>query len=550
MVLGVMRRWVWFGSRTGRYSIRNACGKSGSRLLLEVCVLERRELPAAWGLDPAFAAGGTQTIDFAGLDIANAAAVQADGKIVLAGYTDVGGHDDVAVVRLNGDGSLDTSFNGTSKQTIDFAGGNDVANAVAVQGDGKIVLAGAARVAGSDDFAVVRLNADGSLDTTFSGDGRLTIDAPGYNIARAMVLQSDGKIVLAGTGPSGGFGVVRLNGDGALDTSFSDDGLQIIDFGIPLASASAAALAMTSDGRIVLAGSLTDGGGQVDFAVARLNSDGALDTFFDGDGRRIIDFSGGNDFATAVAVQDDGKIVLAGSTVGASSVDFAVVRLHGDGAFDMSFSDDGKFTLDFAGSSDGASAVALQGDGKIVLAGSASSAAAGSDFGVLRLDGDGALDPFFSDDGLFTLDLGGISDAANAVALQGDGKIVLAGAAFVAGSTDFAAARLALLPDDPPPSDPPPPPAPAPSLLSAPVPSVPLSVSLVPLRSRPGRPTKLVLRIPLASGELQEIISPFQKPRFTAIKVTLQDTDGDGFFDSVLVTARKGKKKVSRTITL
>jgi uncharacterized delta-60 repeat protein len=217
-----------------------------------------------------------------------------------------------------------------------------------------------------------------------------------------------------------------------------------------------------------------------------LNADGTLDSTFSGDGLLILpEFDGGSlDFA--VALQGDGKIILAGSDVVGGQQDFAVARLNVDGTLDTSF-DGGMFTIDFNGGLDQAYAAAVQGDGRIVLAGRATRSAL----------------------------VGGI----------------------------FGAVRLVLLPDTfPPPAPPPPFPSPPPGSAQ--------SVLLVPLRSRRGKPAKLVLRIPLASGELREIVSPFQKPRFTAIKVTLQDTNGDGFFDSVLITARKGKKKLSRTISL
>jgi uncharacterized delta-60 repeat protein/uncharacterized repeat protein (TIGR01451 family) len=272
--------------------------------------------------------------------------------------------------------------------TTDFAGDLDHALDVAVQEDGKIVAAGyARRFATSYDFALARYNADGSLDTTFGGDlpfpapgdGKVTTDfAGGLDIAHGVAIQGDGKIVAAGWAfaPVSGtqdfsddFGLARYNIDGSLDPTFGVVGKVTTDFGGDLDYASD--VAIQEDGKIVAAGVARVPGN--DFALARYNTDGSLDPTFDGDGKVTTGFAG-FDSAYGMAIQADGRIVAAGLTLaGRFSADFALARYNTDGSLDPTFNGDGKVTTDFAGRDDEADAVAIQGDdGKIVAAGTSS----------------------------------------------------------------------------------------------------------------------------------------------------------------------------------
>jgi uncharacterized delta-60 repeat protein len=365
-------------------------------------------------LDTSFSDDGKQTTDF-GFRVTGVA-LQADGKIVAAGAA--GG--DFALARYNPNGSLDTTFSGDGMQTTDFGGFDDEATAVVLQGDGEIVAAGFAGGAfGDHDFGLARYNPDGSLDTGFSDDGKQTTDS-GFNGATGVALQNDGEIVAVGQAGGGDFALARYNPDGSLDTSFSGDGKQTTDFGRYDA---AAGVALQGDGRIVAVGR-TFGGG-ADFALARYNPDGSLDPSFSGDGRQTTDFGGG-DFADGVALQGDGKIVAVGGAGG----DFALARYQPNGTLDTTFSSDGRQTTDF-GAVDGAAAVALQADGKIVAVG-----VGGGDFALARYQPNGTLDTTFSGDGRQTTDFGG-HDVAAGVALQGDGRIVAVGV----GGGDFALAR-------------------------------------------------------------------------------------------------------------
>ena len=339
-------------------------------------------------------------------------------------------------------GDLDPTFDGDGKVTTNFAGG-DTARAVALQSDGKIVTAGG--VSNANDFAVARYNTDGSLDTTFDGDGKVTTDFAGAaDIAFAVALQGDGRIVAAGCfnwAPCTDFALARYNTDGSLDSTFDGDGKVTTNFAGSNDTA-AFDVAIQGDGKIVAAGWARDPGYQ--FALIRYNVDGSLDSTFDLDGKVTTDFAGGNDRGFDVTIQGDGKIVAAGEAVVSGPPDFAVARYNGDGSLETTFDGDGKVTTDFAGGYDRVEGVALQGDGKIVTAGFAAISGT-NDFALARYNADGSLDTIFGGDGKVTTDFGGSTDQAFAMTIQANGRILAAGAAFVSPNFDFGLARY--LPD-------------------------------------------------------------------------------------------------------
>ncbi len=326
-------------------------------------------------LDPTFGSDGRVTTDFFGFtDVAYALAVQSDGQIVLAGSAFAGERNDFALVRYNPDGSLDTSFDGDGKLTTDFSGGGDIAYAVAIQPDGKILVAGVNNaLASSEGVALARFNTDGSLDPTFGVGGRVLTDVSGGGEAAfGIVLQPDAKIVAVGfaeranSAASDGV-ILRYDSNGMLDPTFGSNGVVVTEV------LAARAVALGLDGRIVVAGSASAPGnpGGI-FAVARFLKSGALDTSFDGDGWKATDLEGFDESAWAVSVQPDGKVLAAGTSANPDfSLDFALVRYNADGTDDLTFGALGRVITDFTTRSDGARGIALQTDGKIVLAGSA-----------------------------------------------------------------------------------------------------------------------------------------------------------------------------------
>jgi uncharacterized delta-60 repeat protein len=390
-------------------------------------------------------------------DAAHAVALQADGRIIAAGFA--GGFAtgvDLAVARFNLDGSLDTTFDVDGKATTALgpSTATDIANAIAVQSDGKIVAAGFANaIAGSGtDFALVRYNADGTLDAAFDGDGRVTTavgPATSSDLAQAILIQSDGKIVAGGQAAGSGtdFGLVRYTSSGALDATFDTDGRVTTAIGPTTNVDVAYALAMQPDGKIVAAGYANGiGSTGADFVVVRYNINGSLDSSFDTDGKAstTIATSAGADVAYAVAIQPDGKIVAAGAGGGIAGTgsDFALVRFTSSGALDTTFDSDGKVTTDIGNATSKSTAVAVQADGKMVSAGYVQNPSTGLDFAVIRYNVDGSLDTTFDGDGKATTSFSVGSDAANAVAIQADGKIMAAGyAPGGSSSPDFALVR-------------------------------------------------------------------------------------------------------------
>jgi len=403
---------------------------------------QRNVLAAATGeLDRRFGVGGKVTTDFAGdFDEANALVVQS-GKLVAAGSAGIApgsGTTDFGLARYNRNGTLDTSFGSGGKVTTDFLEDSDQGNALVVQAGGKLVAAGAAFTGGGQnpDFALARYNRDGTLDTSFGTDGKVTTEFGGDDVAKALVVQPDGKLVAAGfssTNISSDFALARYNGDGTLDTSFGTGGTVITDLAGSLDQANA--LVVQPDGKLVAAGFTSTNIGS-DFALARYNRDGSLDTGFGTGGMVTTDFAGAVDQAHGLVVQD-GRLVAAGSTFTEFTADFALARYNRDGTLDTSFGTGGMVTTDFAGGLDQANALVVRG-GRLVAAGFTT--AVGFDLALARYNRDGTLDTGFGTGGMVTTDFAGSFDQANALAWQAN-SVVAAGVAFTGSATDFALAR-------------------------------------------------------------------------------------------------------------
>jgi uncharacterized delta-60 repeat protein len=401
-------------------------------------------LISSGSLDATFGGdGSTSTAIGAARDQARGIAIQSDGRYVMAGLSDTGGlNNDFAVARFNLDGSLDTSFSGDGKQTTAFAG-DDKAYGLALQADGRIVVAGTETSGIDTNIALVRYNTDGSLDTTFDVDGKLTLalgtGGSSFELAdkaNAVAIQSNGKFVVAGSSYFH-YLLLRYNADGTLDTSFSGDGKVIGEFSDTTSTFNA--IALQGDGKIIAVGDVYTG--SYDFGVARYDTNGNLDTSFNATGDKVFSL-GAYEHLSAVAVQADGKILLAGNTgTGFSSTDAVLVRLNADGSFDTGFGGgDGIVTLDVS-SADSFNSLMLQADGKIL--------AAGTDqlgFGealIARFNIDGTLDTSFSGDGVFSAAFGSGTSAIFALAMAPSGQVVGAGDSFTGGTYDFGMLRLA-----------------------------------------------------------------------------------------------------------
>ncbi|CAK0739712.1 serralysin [Gammaproteobacteria bacterium] len=394
-------------------------------------------------LDASFGGDGlTSTTIGSASDRVRGMVIQSDGRYVVVGRSDVGGgDDDFAVVRFNKDGSLDLSFSDDGKQTTAF-GGSDGANAVVLQSNGKIVLAGTATNGIDTNIALARYNSDGSLDMSFDGDGQLTCalgsGSSSFQLndqANALAIQSNGKIIVAGSSYYH-YLLLRYNPNGTLDTSFSGDGKVTGEFNNTTSQFNAVTL--QSDGKVVAAGYVYTG--SYDFGVARYDANGNIDTSFDINGDKIFGLNA-YERLNAVVVQVDGKILLAGETgAGYSNTDAVLIRLNADGGFDTGFGGGDGIVVLNVGNADTFRSLAIQADGKILAAGSA-----GTGFGealIARFNSDGTLDTSFNTNGIFSTTFGAGTSSIYGLAIAANGLAVAAGDSFT-GTNDCGMLRLA-----------------------------------------------------------------------------------------------------------
>ncbi|MCU7815842.1 MAG: DUF4347 domain-containing protein, partial [Candidatus Thiodiazotropha sp. (ex Rostrolucina anterorostrata)] len=418
---------------------------------------------------PSFGIGdGTVTTDIdAGSDAGQSVIVQSDGKILVAGHSDNGTSTQFTLTRYNVDGSLDDSFDGDGIVTTDINVINsDVGTSVALQADGKILVAGynVNNTFSNFEFALIRYNQDGSLDASFDGDSGsgngivTTRISAGADLGSSVTVQADGNILVAGRSDNR-FALVRYDNDGSLDTTFDTDGIVITD--ISANYDVGRSVTVQADDKILVAGySYSSTTSSSEFMLVRYNADGSLDTTFDGDsgsgngivttdigtssndaghsvtlqpdGKVTTDITTSSDAGFSVTVQADGKILVAGS----SDQDFALVRYHVDGSLDTTFDGDGKVTTDLGSSIDSGWSVTVQPDGKILVSGKSN-----DDFALFRYNSDGSLDTRF--DLTSTLDgTPSFTEDGAAVVLDADVQIF---DAELSAIDDFEGATLTLV---------------------------------------------------------------------------------------------------------
>lgn len=372
-------------------------------------------------------------------DLANAVAIQTDGKIVVGGTSS----SNFTLVRFNVDGSLDTTF-GTGGIVVTPVGSvGSTLRSVAIQADGKIVAAGSSFDGSHDIFAVARYLTNGSVDTSFDTDGIVTTAIGSVaDLALDVVVQPNDFIITAGYTVTGSgdvdFALIRYKPDGSLDGSFGTSGIVITSIGS--ISDVANGVALQPDGKIVAAGYTTVA--NTDFAVVRYDSNGLLDISFGTGGIATTSVGSGGGAARAVVIQTDGFIVTAGYSFDGSNFDFALVRYKPDGNLDPLFDGDGIVITPVGSGGENANAAAIQPDGKIVVGGWSFNGAGGNDFALVRYNSNGALDSGFGAGGKVLTPFGTQGDIGNAIAIQTDGKIVLAGYTDNGtGENDFAVAR-------------------------------------------------------------------------------------------------------------
>lgn len=384
----------------------------------------------------------------AGTDWGYGVAIQTDGKIVISGTLNVGSNNSkIAVWRFNSDGVLDATFGAGGLATASTGLNHHEGYDLAIQNNGKIVVAGFIDTTGA--MALVRFNSDGGLDTTFDFDGIVTtVISANDDLAYDVALQSDGKIVVAGytdKSPPGNpaeIALVRYNIDGSLDNTFDGDGIVTIDISASDDEASAIVI-QPLDGKIVVAG----GAGLLatQIALVRYNSNGIPDNTFGTAGTGIVttDISSGNgDYAWDIAIQSDGKLVVVGYTAeNTGNSQIAIIRYNSDGSLDNTFNAAGTkpgiVTANLSVLNDALTGVTIQTDGKIVVSGYSNMGLFGtgdSRIVVGRYNSNGTPDSTFGANGWATHNITGNVDSAAMVSMLADGKIVTAGQSGLGGA--------------------------------------------------------------------------------------------------------------------
>ncbi len=385
-------------------------------------------------LDLTFGVGGSVITNINRDAAATSVAIQADGKIVVAGFCADGTV--VCVARYDASGALDTTFNTTGTVQTPVNTGNARASGIAIQGDGKIVVSGACQrpivnaPAFTTEFCVVRYTTTGTLDTSFNATGivQVAVGINGQDLGNAVALQSDGKIVVAGlcgnlTSTQSHVCTARFTSAGVLDTSFNATGKVVTPVGGGLDSGQS--LAVQSDGKIVVGGSC-DNGAIHEFCVLRYTANGLLDTTFNSTGILRIPVGSGDASANSLALQPDGKYLLAGRCSNGTNIDFCIARVTSNGALDSTFNSTGKVTTAMGSGNDIAYKVGVDAEGKIVVAGNCQVA---SNFVpcLARYSSAGALDTSFNSTGKLIASQNAGSNIQRGMALQADGKIVVVG---------------------------------------------------------------------------------------------------------------------------
>ena len=390
-------------------------------------------------LDDSFGFGGKVTTDFTkSQDIATSVAIQNDGKIIIAGNTD---NTTMAAVRYKSNGIIDSTFGTAGKATLSFFSAGVGVGSVAIQSDQKIVLGGYAYSNFHFNITLVRFNTNGTLDNTFNGTGSVTLDLGNYSEIYSVKIETDQKIIAAGSlfnnSGNNDFIVARFNPDGSLDNTFNSVGTVITDFGN--SNDAANSIIELPDGKLCVAGSSFNGINN-DFALVEYNSDGSLNNSFGSFGKVKTDINNSEDNGNSILMQTDGKLIISGTTYNGSNHDFAVVRYNSNGTLDDNFGTAGKVVTDFNNSEDNAGSSAIQSDGKIVVAGYTNGLY--TDFAAVRYNTDGTIDNSFGTNGIVKTDLGNSYDTGNSLVIQKNGKIVVAGSANNGASYDVAVTKV------------------------------------------------------------------------------------------------------------
>jgi uncharacterized delta-60 repeat protein len=349
-------------------------------------------------------------------DIANAIALQSDGKILVVGQCNGILNVDFCAARFTSGGTIDTTFRNIGSVITSVSDGDDRAIGVHIQRDEKIVLVGNC----DGKICLVRYEANGALDLTFNGSGKAILDIPTYpSIAYGSTVDHDGRVLVAGMCVNS-FCVARITSGGVLDTSFNGVGYATAQVAVGVNVATS--VLIHSDGKIALGGYCSGG-----FCAARYNEDGTLDSSFGSTGVALVELTLNGGRATSATLSTDGKIVVSGYCADIFYYKFCAIRLNDNGSIDLSFNTNGKTSFALVNSGHSVSrATQLLPDGKLLMAGYCDNGA-NDNFCMVRLNTDGSFDKTFSASGFALRAFGGLGEVGNALAIQADGKFLIAG---------------------------------------------------------------------------------------------------------------------------
>ena len=398
-------------------------------------------------LDSSFNGDGTDEWDFGAnsLEIAYSSLLQPDGTFLIAGWSTLNIQPDYAVIRYTASGERDTTFGVNGFVLKDYIGTADRCQALTTQPDGKILLVGSTDINAKSDFSVLRLNTDGSPDSTFGQNGWVITDmGTEYEFANTVAVQPDGKIILAGRVAEGffsDFAMVRYTPDGKIDSLFGNNGMVITNLKEEDAVND---IIIQPDGKIILAG-FSSVSAKGDFALVRYNPDGTPDKFFGDGGKSLTDLEGANDsdFINEVVLLQDGRILAAGNANNNNlefTSDAGMVMYMPDGSLDETFGTNGIVIKSF-GSKTNIEGLAVQPDGKILLCGTSDLVFGQNQWLVTRFFSDGSIDTTFGSYGIVTTPMGGNNTFPNGIYVQPDTRILVGGSAGISPNFNFAAAR-------------------------------------------------------------------------------------------------------------
>ncbi len=375
-------------------------------------------------------------------DVSKSTVVQADGKIVAAGYSSDGFKDRFCLIRYNPDGTLDQSFGNSGIVITNFVS-TSICSEIALQADGKIVAVGHTWGGSENEFALARYNTDGSLDNSFGNNGLVTTSFPGKNaVARALVIQPDGKLVAGGqvyvlADDYDDFALARYNTDGSLDQSFGNAGMVTTSFDLTTKDW-INDLEIQADGKLIAGGFSNN-----QMALVRYLPNGTIDNLFGSSG--LVGTLPPNALdarANSISLQSNGKIVVAGFSITGPYSDFTLLRYNIDGTLDNTFGNNGISITPLIQDRDFAKSVALQPDGKIIAGGDIFKDSV-FQFAVARYNINGTLDTGFGNNGFISTKANQDLASMNSIVLQADDKIIASGFGGVYPDYDFITVRYA-----------------------------------------------------------------------------------------------------------